>query len=88
MASTPTRKHLSIPRMHGKCVTFKMGYASREDALDGCERSMDQGLVSPGCHLMPYACDQCGEWHIRNVRIVQVPPENLSQHDYRGKMRR
>lgn len=70
MASSPSRLHVDPRRIQVKCVTQKHGYATREEALDGCERSMEAGKVKPGCHLTPYLCDECGEWHSYNRIIV------------------
>ena len=65
---------------------MKIGYATRVAALDACESQMDAGRVEPGCHVMPYRCDVCGEWHTRNQRIVFTEaPENLARHDYRRR---
>lgn len=83
MASDPTRLHLRVDRLMRTCLSGKVGYATRSEALDGCERGMDAGAVSPGCHLMPYECAECGAWHVRNQRIVLLAPEDLSKHDYR-----
>lgn len=85
MASRPTRQRLRGDQIRRRCETFKVGFATREDALAGCEQAMDKGLVSPGCHLMPYLCDRCGEWHMRNHRIVPTAPDDLSKHDYRRR---
>jgi hypothetical protein len=86
MGSNPTRQRLRVDRGVRKCSTFKIGFATRDEALDAAERQMEAGRVSPGCHLMPYLCDRgCGEWHIRNQRIVFLAPEDTSKHDYRRK---
>ena len=83
MASRPTRSKVRVDRLRVKCPTGKIGYATRPEALDGAESAMDAGKVQTGCHLKPYLCDrECGEWHIRNERIVFFPPEDLSRHDY------
>ena len=55
-----------------RCESQKIGYASKEAALGGAEASMLKGLVQPGCHLTPYLCVQCDEWHLFNRRIVRV----------------
>ena len=67
MASYRTRKRV---KFYKKCESWKMGYATRAEALDAAERAMERGQVRRGCHLMPYACDRCGEWHVANRRIV------------------
>lgn len=63
------RPHLRS-RSVQKCESWKRGYATRPDALDAAERTMAAGQVQPGCHLMPYECPRCGEWHVANRRIV------------------
>ena len=70
MASRPTRLSITDKSLHVRCETFKVGYASYHEALDGAERAMEQDRVNPGCHLMPYYCERCGEWHTRNQKIV------------------
>ena len=73
-----------------KCAaTLKIGHPTREAALTACEAMMLAGRVEPGCHVMPYRCDDCGEWHTRNQRIVFTePPTNLAQYDYRQRRRK
>lgn len=85
MASRATRQHVRVDRLMRKCESFKVGYATRALALDACEAGMLAGRVSPGCHLMPYACDLCGEWHMRNVQVVGLPPADLAKRDYRRR---
>jgi hypothetical protein len=71
MASSPTRS-----RRHGTiraCETQKVCFASRELALDAAEMMMERGNVSPGCHITPYPCEDCGRWHVGNRQIVYVP---------------
>ncbi len=79
MASRPTRQHIDVARMIVKCETMKVGYETRAEALDGAESGMDAGKVDPGCHLTPYACELCGEWHVRNRRIVFLDPANVAK---------
>jgi hypothetical protein len=73
MASTATR--LRVPweraRTH-KCESRKFGYPTKAAALDGAELLMEKGRVDPGCHITPYLCDDCGDWHVYNRRIVDV----------------
>lgn len=88
MASRPTRQHLRGDQIGRRCETFKLGFSTREEALTGCEQAMEKGLVSPGCHLMPYLCDRCGEWHMKNQQIVPVAPEDISRRDSRRRMKR
>jgi hypothetical protein len=86
VASRATRYHVRVDRLTRKCQTEKIGYATRAAALDACESQMNADKVEPGCHIMPYACDQCGAWHVRNQRIVVVgPPDNLARGDYRWR---
>lgn len=55
-----------------RCTTFKAGYPTYAAALDGAERLMEMGHVKPGCHITPYRCDRCPEWHLYNRVIVHV----------------
>lgn len=34
---------------------------------------MQHGRVNPGCHITPYQCDECREWHLANRVIVPLP---------------
>jgi len=71
MASTPTRQRVRlIAGGFRKCESEKIGYATKEEALRAAERMMDAGKVKPGCHITPYPCDRCSEWHVSNRRIV------------------
>lgn len=74
MASSPTRQHIPVDRLLRTCTSQKVTYETREQALDGAERGMEQAAVSPGCHLTPYLCWDCGHWHLWNRPIVHVPP--------------
>jgi hypothetical protein len=87
MASYPTRHHMRGDQVARKCATtLKIGYADRAAALDACEATMRAGRVEPGCHVMPYRCDDCGEWHTRNQRIVFTEaPTNVAMRDYRRR---
>lgn len=76
MASSPTRRRVP-PTVATKCESQKIGYATRADALDAAEHTMDAGRVKPGCHIMPYLCDRCGEWHVANQIIVPIPRQYL-----------
>ncbi len=55
-----------------RCESQKVGYLTRSDALEGAETAMLKGYVSPGCHLTPYACGQCQQWHLYNRVIVPL----------------
>lgn len=68
MASSPARRHLT--RVTRRCVTHKVGFRTYLQALDAAERLMEQGRVHPGCHITPYRCADCGEWHVYNRIIV------------------
>lgn len=69
MASSPTRQRVR-PDDAVRCTTQKRGYRTKADALDAAERMMQAGRVKPGCHITPYACVACGEWHVANRVIV------------------
>lgn len=58
------------PERATKCPSFKCGYATRDEALRAAEMAMLNGLVDPGCHITPYLCERCGEYHNANRRIV------------------
>lgn len=87
MASRPTRRHFDVARLSRKCGTHKVGYQDKAQALEGAERGMLAGRVDPGCHLTPYRCGECGEWHVRNRRIVDLPPADLSKRDAKSRTR-
>jgi hypothetical protein len=53
-------------------VSQKVGYATRDEALTAAERQMEKGMVRPGCHIVPYRCEQCREWHTANRVIVRI----------------
>lgn len=70
----PTRLKITS-RMLGttaypRCTSGKAGYRDRAAALDQAEALMAQGTVQPRCHLTPYRCDRCGEWHLYNRRVI------------------
>ena len=72
-----TRLHLrGVHKLMGviRCTTQKRGYHTEAQALTAADRMMTAGRVLPGCHLTPYHCAVCGEWHVYNRRIV-FPPE-------------
>lgn len=74
MASRPTRLHIDGQRdAFRKCASQKVGYATFDEALSGAEWLMEQGRVDPGCHITPYPCADCGEWHVANRRVVWRP---------------
>jgi len=84
--------HATRLRMRGghlptrRCQTLKVGHATRLEALEAAERMMAAGHVSPGCHVMPYRCEACGQWHTRNQRIVFTEaPEDFARADYRRR---
>lgn len=70
MGSSPTRSRRRDVTV--RCVSYKIGYPTYDAALDGAERQMERGHVMPGCHITPYQCDECGEWHIYNRIIVPL----------------
>ncbi len=72
MASTPTRLTLD-KRKARTCRLQKVGLPSYDAALQVAEVMMEQGKVNPGCHITPYLCDECEEWHVYNRVIVPLP---------------
>lgn len=73
MASSPTRKHLDVEHEYlQRCTTQKRGMPTKAAALDVAEQMMADGMVNPGCHITPYRCDVCHEWHVWNRQIVFV----------------
>lgn len=71
MASNPTRlrfalQHQDLPR----CGSAKLGYTTKARALDVAEQMMFEGRVHPGCHITPYLCGDCHEWHVWNRQVV------------------
>lgn len=56
-----------------RCESRKVSYPNKAAALDASERLMEQGRVEPGCHITPYECRECGDWHVYNRRIVPNP---------------
>lgn len=74
MASRATRLHLNVHQAI-RCDSQKVGFCSRAEALEAAENLMQQGRVMPGCHITPYECNRCGQWHVANRRIVvNLPP--------------
>lgn len=71
MASSPTRLHVD-PVHACRCPSQKVGYPTKDEALTQAEVQMERGAVNPGCHITPYPCDECGEWHVANRVIVPV----------------
>lgn len=71
VASSPTRLTLD-PDDACKCESRKMGFDTAEAAHSIVEKMMEQGHVERGCHLTPYECRDCGEWHIYNRVVVQL----------------
>lgn len=69
MASSATRKRLRVDRDLSKCESRKLGLKSKRDAIDHAESLMEKGFVNAGCHLTPYKCEICGDWHIFNRKI-------------------
>lgn len=74
MASTATRQRVDLRAgSFRRCASQKIGYSTYEEALYAAERMMDAGKVHPGCHITPYECADCGEWHVANRVIVPLP---------------
>lgn len=71
MASHPTRQKVRLRDVGvRRCESLKVGYGSYDEALQAAELMMLEGRVDPGCHITPYACDRCPEYHVANRRIV------------------
>lgn len=82
MASSPTRGTLPNPDERSRCPSYKASYQTYEEALDEAERLMELGRVSPGCHITPYQCDECGHWHNGNRVIIpwrQIRPPEIEE---------
>lgn len=80
VASTPTRQHLEITKQYlQRCVTDKRGMPTKAAALDVAEQMMQDGKVNAGCHITPYLCNVCGEWHVYNRRIVLIDSNGVLQ---------
>lgn len=73
MASSPTRQRIKVgaPGFR-RCPSQKVGFPHYDAALDAAELMMAQGKVNPGCHIVPYECDECAEWHVGNRVIVNI----------------
>lgn len=71
MASSPTRLAVD-PERAITCVSLKLSLPTREAALEHAEQMMLRGKVHPGCHITPYECADCGQWHVYNRIIVKV----------------
>lgn len=73
MASSPTRMALDCEHQYlERCSTRKRGFPTKAAALDVAEQMMEDGQVNPGCHITPYECPVCHEWHVTNRIIVFV----------------
>lgn len=73
MASRPTRQHVSTREpSYRKCVSEKVGYATKAEAIEAAELQMLEDKVKPGCHITPYFCRDCQEWHVGNRVIVPL----------------
>lgn len=66
-----TRRRLDLARVT-RCPSMKIGWATYALALDTAELMMLEGKVNPGCHITPYQCDECDEWHVANRVIVPI----------------
>lgn len=65
-------------RYFRRCQSEKFGYGTKAEALDAAERAMLLDKVLPGCHLTPYFCLSCREWHVANRKIVFKPGKESS----------
>ena len=73
MASRSTRLALPVgDRLH-RCASQKACYPTKAIALDAAEAMMEKGWVSPGCHITPYGCPDCEQWHVFNRQIAIDP---------------
>lgn len=73
MASSPTRQRISVASFgFRRCESQKVGFSTYDEALTVAERMMDANKVKPGCHITPYVCDRCGEYHVANCIIVPM----------------
>lgn len=72
-----TRRHLDLTRV-ARCPSMKTGWATYEQALATADLMMLEGKVNPGCHITPYRCDECGEFHVYNRVIVSVGRQRKS----------
>lgn len=71
MASYPTRQRVRmIAGGFRRCDSQKVGYPTKDEALTVAERMMDAGKVTAGCHITPYLCNRCAEWHVFNRCVV------------------
>ena len=82
MASRPTRLHINVKAGEfRRCETQKVAFETKADALTAAERLMDLGKVAPGCHIVPYECRECGQWHVANKIIVRLDRDPRRQLD-------
>jgi hypothetical protein len=65
------RQWIDLQRVSRQPCT-RRGYRSRDQALDAADAWMARGEVTPGCHLTPYRCRGCRQWHLYQRRIVRV----------------
>lgn len=71
MAAKPTRLRINVAKQYlQRCTTDKRGMPTKAEALDVAEQMMHEGRVNVGCHITPYLCATCGEWHVANRHIV------------------
>jgi hypothetical protein len=71
MGSSATRLRIDTAKARfSRCDSKKIGYATRAEAFDAAEILMQEGHVHAGCHITPYACDECGQWHVFNRVII------------------
>jgi hypothetical protein len=82
-----TRLKINVARVeYIKCDTRKKGYATKGEALDAAELMMELGQVNAGCHMTPYLCPFCQEFHVSNRVIVPVPGSvPVSSSRYAGR---
>jgi hypothetical protein len=75
VASRATRLSIDpVKTLLSKCDSKKIGYRTFCEALDQAEAFMRLGRVHVGCHLTPYRCAACGDYHLFN-RKIEFPSE-------------
>lgn len=84
-----TRQRIDVERLLRRCESQKIAYETLADAETAVEESMEKGYVHPGCHLIAYACDRCGRFHVANRHIVFPDEQPISDaaRQYREDIR-
>ncbi len=67
-----TRKRINPAKEYfSRCSSQKIGYRDKSEALDAAETMMEAGRVNPGCHITPYLCKECRQYHVWNRPITR-----------------